>query len=199
MLYQREQYRKKGIGSLYWDYRDNQLILNIEKGVKKIIDIGCGEGITLEKLINKFPDRDIKGIDNLKENVEICRDRGLPVTQGTIYKLNIENDSTDCCIFMEVIEHLEYPQKALKEIHRVLRKDGLLLLLFPNDLVFKIARLLTFKLKEAFYDPGHLKQWTPWEIRHLLNGIGFKIIKQESIPFYFWITSLHHLVVARKK
>ena len=199
VISQRGQYRKGGVGRLCWDYRDNQVIFNIEEGMKKIIDIGCGEGITLEKLIKKFPDRDIKGIDCAKENVEICKGYGLPATQGTVYELNIKDDSVDCCIFTEVIEHLEYPQKALKEIHRILRKDGLLLLLFPNDFIFKIARLLTFKFKEAFYEPRHLRQWTPWTIRHLLNEVGFKIIKQKSIPFYFWMVSLHHLVLARKK
>ena len=37
-----------------------------------IVDLGCGEGLTLEKLISKFPTTEILGIDLLEENVEIC-------------------------------------------------------------------------------------------------------------------------------
>lgn len=199
VIYQREQYEKGGIGRLYWDYRDRVIFENIQKDAKVILDAGCGEGITLEQLCNMYTDKVIKGIDINRENIAICKRCNLPAAEGDILNLDIQNESIDCCILSEVIEHLEHHDMALIEIRRILKKGGRLIIVFPNDFVFKIARLLTFKFKEAFYNPGHLRQWTPWTMRHLLNEIGFKIIKQESIPFNFWMVSLHHLVVARKE
>lgn len=197
IIYQRSQYQKGGLGKQYWDYRDRQA-LSFIKDEQSIIDIGCGEGITLKKLIKKFPDKNIRGIDYSRENVGICKKHGLPVKYGSVYDLKIEDNSVDCVIFLEVIEHLNNPRKALKEIHRILKKNGLLILLFPNDKIFKIARILTFKFKEAFYDPGHTEQWTPKEIKKTLGKLSFKIIKIKNIPFFSWAVSLHCLVVARK-
>lgn len=197
-LSQRVQYGKGGISRKYWDYRD-QRIFSYIKNERKIIDIGCGEGITLQKLLHRFPEKDVSGIDVSWGNVEICKKYELPVKKGNVYNLEFEDESFDCCIFMEVIEHLEYPLKALKEIHRVLRNRGLLLLLFPNDSIFKLARIFTFKFKEAFYNYEHLKQWTPRKIRKVLKENGFDILQQKSIPFHLWHCSLHHLVAARKK
>ncbi len=197
MIYQRAQYAKGGVGRSYWDYRD-AAILTFITTEKRIVDIGCGEGITLERLIRRFADRTVLGVDRCEENVEICRHHRLPVALGSVYDLCLSSGSVDCCLLTEVIEHLEHPDRALDEIARVLDKNGLLLLLFPNDLAFKFARLATFKFREAFYDPGHVKQWTPGEIAKELRSRGFRILVRKNLPFLFWRLSLHHLVAARK-
>jgi len=197
-LRQREQYAKGGIGRMYWDFRDRRTFSYIGEE-KKIVDVGCGEGITMEKLVGQFPDRRITGIDSSPENVEVCREHRLPVRIGNAYELDFEEGSIDCCLFMEVIEHLTEPLKALGEIHRVMRREGLLLLVFPNDLPFKIARLACLKFKEAHTPSGHVKQWTPKEMRKAVESAGFTIIDLQCLPFYFWWCSLHGLVAARKK
>ncbi len=197
-LRQREQYAKGGIGKRYWDYRDRQTLSYISEE-KIIVDVGCGEGITLEKLVKKFPDRKIAGIDYSPENVEVCKEHQLPARVGNAYGLDFGDASVDCCLFMEVIEHLLDPLKALREIHRIMRKEGLLLIVFPNDLPFKIARLACLKFREAFTPSGHVKQWTPREMRKALESTGFTVVDLQCLPFYFWGCSLHCLVVARKK
>jgi len=197
-IYQRKQYQKGGLGRWYWDYRDKQVISRI-RDEYSILDIGCGEGITLERLIKRFPNKDIRGIDYIQKNVEICKKNGLQVDYGSVYNLKTDNNSVDCVIFLEVIEHLDKPQKALKEIYRALKPGGSLILIFPNDMIFKIARILAFKFKEAFYNPGHVKQWTPKIMRKTLEQLGFEISKIENVPFYFWSCSLHCLTTAKKK
>lgn len=198
MLYQRNQYALGGIGRFYWDCRDSAIIKNITEDANVILDLGCGEGITLEKLLKLYPKKDIRGIDTDKENIDICKSFNLPVFEGNIFDLNIASGSIDCCILLEVIEHLENYDLALKEVSRILKKDGRLLIVFPNDINFKIARLFTLKFREAFYDPGHLYQFTPNVLGERLKGLGFKIIKTNNIPFFFWNISLHCLIVAAK-
>jgi ubiquinone/menaquinone biosynthesis C-methylase UbiE len=197
MIYQRDQYAKGGLGVRYWNYRD-KVALSYVTG-KRIVDIGCGEGITLEKLVTLYPDRQIVGIDSEPENIEICQKHALPIKYGTVFDLPFENNSIDCILFLEVIEHLYEPEKALAEISRVLKPSGRLTLIFPNDRMFMISRLLTGMFREAFYDAGHVRQWTPSKIRKALKAAGFSTLVQRNLPFRFWSISLHHLSVAEKR
>ena len=198
LLYQRDQYQKGGIGRWYWDWRDKKIFDYIEKSHRNILDIGCGEGVTLGKLIARYPERNILGIDIMTENVAICQRFNLPVLQGSIYNLELADDSLDICIMSEVIEHLDNVELALVSLRRVLRPGGDLIIVFPNDQVFKIARIMFLKFKEAYADPGHLRQFTPRIIRKVLPQSGFKIIKVKNTPFYFWPISLHCVVLAKK-
>lgn len=197
MIYQREQYQKGGMSRRYWDYKDN-LLIKYARDSGEIIDVGCGEGILLEKLAGLFPKKRIVGIDAESENLEICRKYGLNVAPGSVYRLEFDNESVDCVIFSEVIEHLNEAEKAIGEIARVLKKNGILILLFPNDTTFKLFRIAALMIKEAFYDTGHAKQWRPKEMKRFLDDSGLKTVVSKSIPFYFWPVSLHHLIVAKK-
>jgi 2-polyprenyl-3-methyl-5-hydroxy-6-metoxy-1,4-benzoquinol methylase len=196
MLYQRRQYAKGGLGAVYWDFRDRAAFASIQGD--RIVDIGCGEGITLERLVRTFHGKNIEGIDTERENIEICRKQGLPVRYGSVFNLPFSESSIDCVLFLEVIEHLKEPRMALLEINRVLAPKGRLILIFPNDGIFRLARLLTGRLREAFYDAGHVMQWSPSRIRRVLKAGGFVPVSQRNLPFKFWPISLHHLVVAEK-
>jgi ubiquinone/menaquinone biosynthesis C-methylase UbiE len=198
-IYQREQFDKGGIGRIYWNYRDKLALSCMGKRDARVVDVGCGEGITLEKAGRLFPEKCFIGIDGLKENLLICRNHHLKVAAGDVYQLPFEDDVFDCIFFLEVIEHLTEPEKALTEMHRILKPQGRMVMIFPNDTMFKISRLLTLKLKEAFYDPGHLRQWTPGDMKIYLKRYGFRILKQKNIPFFIWHLSLHHLIVCEKE
>jgi len=199
VLYQRAQYEKGGIGRLYWDYRDKSIFENIQRNAQVILDAGCGEGITLEELCKRFPNRDVRGIDINPENIDICKKYNLPVSEGDLLNIDVSDESVDCCVFSEVVEHLNQYNAALTEIYRVLKKGGRLIIVFPNDFMFKLARILCFKFKEAFYDPGHVRQWAPRMMKKHLKKMGFKIIRTKNIPFLFWPISLHCVITADKK
>jgi len=145
-----------------------------------------------------IPGRCFIGIDPLQENLLICAQHNLNITGGNVYNIPFRDCSFDCVLLLEVIEHLLSPESAISEILRILKSKGRLILIFPNDKMFKTARMMMGKFKEAFYDPGHMKQWTPDDIKIFLNRHGFKILTQKNIPFVLWHLSLHHLVVCEK-
>ncbi len=198
VLLQREQYGKGGIGRLYWDYRDHVALSFLDDRDQRIVDLGCGEGITLEKMTRRMPQRNIIGIDCMQENIDICLKHGLPVRLGNLYDLDLAGGSVDAVFLLEVIEHLEYPEVALQHIHRILRPEGKVIIAYPNDRAFKIARMVTLKFKEASFDPGHVKQWTHREMEKILNLHGFSVEHRRSIPFFIWPVSLHGIVTAIK-
>jgi ubiquinone/menaquinone biosynthesis C-methylase UbiE len=197
-LYQRNQYAKGGIGRRYWDFRDSVVFSSLGIRDQSVADIGCGEGITLEKAIRSFPEKAFWGVDPLRENLLICAGSGLPVVGGDVYRLPFTNGRFDCVLLLEVIEHLAKPETAIDEIKRILRPAGKLIMIFPNDKIFQFTRIVTGKFQEAFYDPGHLKQWTPKDIKSFLRHHDFRIVRQKSIPFPLWCLSLHHMVVCEK-
>jgi ubiquinone/menaquinone biosynthesis C-methylase UbiE len=197
-IYQRQQYEKSGLGRWHWDKRDQAALSLVRPSDQTIVDIGCGEGITLEKLHRLFPDRKAFGIEVLSENVNICRHHGCNVKQGDVYNLPLPSNTVDFVLFMEVIEHLEDPETAVQEIHRVLVPGGRLVIVFPNDKTFKIARILTLRFQEAAYDPGHVRQWTPQDMRNFLSEYGFTVAFSQNMPFYFWPVSLHCIMAADK-
>ena len=197
-IYQRDQYVKGGIGRWHWDRRD-QLALNLVRPTDRtLVDIGCGEGITLEKMQRLFPERSVMGIDPLPNNIDICKRHGCIAEQGDVYNLPLPSKSIDFVLFMEVIEHLKDSETAIQEIRRVLVPNGRLVIAFPNDRVFKIARILTLRFREAAYDPGHVRQWTPHDMNALLKKHRFTSIFSRNIPFNLWHISLHCIMTAEK-
>jgi SAM-dependent methyltransferase len=197
VLLQRDQYSKGGITKIYWDYRDQEALKLLDNNDKVIVDLGCGEGLTLAKTIKMFPESHVSGLDILDENVDICLQHGLPVIKNDLYHINLPEESVDAVIFMEVIEHLETPDRAISEIYRILKPGGKLIMVFPNDFIFKVARLACFKFREAFYDPGHVKQWTPATMRKFLRST-FEVYYIRCIPLGIWLISLHCVIGARK-
>lgn len=195
---QRKHYQKGGIGSWFRRYRDRKVFLRLKKEWKVLVDLGCGEGITLEQITEKFPNKVSLGIELNKQSVGICRSYRLPVLNGDAYHLSIKTGAADCCLMMDVIEHLSFHEKVLTEIHRILGPGGMLILVFPNDKNFFWSRLLCLKWKEAYYDPGHVKRWNPKEMKSLLESMGFDVSYGKSIPFLFWPLSLYHIIQAEK-
>lgn len=197
-LYQRELYNRSRITRSYWGYRDKVALSFIGREDRVIIDIGCGEGITLDHVKSLYPDKRIIGVDRILENLFICRKYRNEAVGGDVFHLPFKDNSFDCALLIEVIEHISDPDPVVSEIRRILKPEAKLILIFPNDFIFKIARVLALKFKEAWFDSGHVRQWQPKDIRGLLERKGFSVIRGGSIPFYFWHLSLHHFVVCKK-
>lgn len=199
VLYQRELYSKGGASRLYWDYKDQQILKWISTNDKKIVDLGCGEGILLEKVVNAFPNSEVVGIDIIPENVEICQKNNLNVFLDDLYHPKIGENSVDVALLIEVIEHLEKPDIVIKDIYRILKHGGKVIVLFPNDFTFAAYRFFLLKFKEFFYDTGHVEQFTFKKLEQVFKPALFESIYNQSVPFYFWQISLHGLMVFRKR
>lgn len=184
---------RAGWGKKHWDYRDKAAFSFLTG--PKVLDAGCSEGITLEKLMRIYPEAEGCDIDDL--NVSICRQFNLPVRKASIYQLPYGEGEFDSCIFAEVIEHLEYPRKALENLARVIKPAGTLVIIYPVDWAFFVARLITLRIKEARFDPGHLRQWKYRELQKLLTSVGFRPVAFRALPF-LWPFMLHGIVVGQR-
>ena len=95
----------------------------------KILDVGCGTGANL-KLLQTFGRAE--GIDISPQAVDFCHERGLDsVKLGAIEHLPYETGSFDLVTALDVIEHLDDDVAGVRELGRVLRPDGRLLVFVP--------------------------------------------------------------------
>lgn len=111
------------------------------KSGSKILDAGCGlSAWTNTRLRNKYK---ISGIDGEPDSIAACKILypNQNYTVGNLYKLDAREDAFDCVVMREVIEHFITPEIAVKEVNRILKKNGLFILTTPNydsKLVFLI-------------------------------------------------------------
>ncbi len=193
---QREQYARGGWGRRYWDYRDRRTLAELEG--PRVLDAGCGEGVTLEKLVARFGRAGVSGVDLDPRNAEICRAHGLPVQAADLCALPFPPASFDSAVCMEVIEHLDRPDVALRELARVVRPGGRLAVVFPNDWAMWLARMACLRWREAAFDPGHVRQWTLPALAEQLAANGWRPCKAVRLPwpgpFY-----LHGLIAAERR
>jgi ubiquinone/menaquinone biosynthesis C-methylase UbiE len=95
-----------------------------------IIDIGCYTGTFVREASRRFPDKTVIGIDYFADNIRIAHllypDIRNRFHQMSIYHLDIADGSVDCITLQEVLEHLEGAALALKEVNRVLKQGGAL-------------------------------------------------------------------------
>jgi SAM-dependent methyltransferase len=109
--------------------------------------------------------------------------------------LPFEDNSLDIVLLLEVIEHFILGSSfALKEIARVLKPDGVLLLTTDNasNLIHLLKLLLVkpvyFPYNDTMFGERHNREYLPHEIDDLLKGIGFKNVRVTCCNFnpYRW-------------
>lgn len=141
---------------------EKTLAKEVEKlGVNSILDAGAGEGFTLEYLRTQKIGKTYEGIDFLKTAVEIGNKvhPKVKLKQASIYKLPYKDKSFDLVLCTEVLEHLEDPKKALKELFRV--SGRYVLLSVPNEPIFMGSNFLRGKNWSRFgNDIEHINRWT---------------------------------------
>ena len=101
----------------------------LDKPNPRILDVGCGTGANLKMLADYGS---AEGVDISSQAVDFCRQRGLDsVKLGAIERLPYEDSAFDLVTALDVIEHLDDDVAGLREMRRVLRPDGRVLLFVP--------------------------------------------------------------------
>ncbi len=96
-----------------------------------MLDVGCGGGATLKRLLKRSKNSQVYGIDISKESVEKARkvnaqllDKRVFVAQGSVEKLPYDNDKFDLVTAVETIYFWPNLPACLQEVRRVLKPGG---------------------------------------------------------------------------
>jgi 2-polyprenyl-3-methyl-5-hydroxy-6-metoxy-1,4-benzoquinol methylase len=150
--------RKYLIDGKYLTFNQVSQLLKKQKGVnlrqtkcleyvegKKVIDIGCYLGGFCKELKVKKPDAEVYGIDYFEDHIELAKilNRGVDIHFDvmSVYSMKYPDSYFDCVTFQEIIEHLSNPNDALREINRVLKPEGILVISTNN--VYYLAYLVS--------------------------------------------------------
>lgn len=136
---------------------------------KRVLDLGCGTGRYLE-----FFSKDSIGIDASYESIKIVKKKGLNIKFGDLnQKLNFHNDFFDIVFCSHILEHVESPIGLLKECNRILKKNGLIFIILPNET--NLPNLIG--LDNYFGNhPEHLYSFSIKNTKILLSNANFNIM-----------------------
>jgi len=166
-----------------FDNLNEGTILDIGIGPNPLTDIELStRGYSIIGMDISYPfimaARKILNQDGLRIPLAVSEATDLPFSEGVF----------DLCLCSEVIEHLEEPAILLKEINRVLKRGGKLILTTPNRMrlcqaIMRVKQIMLFQPQDKENSPFpncHVKEYTYYEILKLC-AIFFKIQEYHHI------------------
>ncbi len=181
------QFKKKWLSEDRFKRDHSQYIeplLKYKKG-GKLLDFGSGEGwFVHHATLNGF---DALGVDfdsrRIKSGKKIFQGKLMKGTLNTLDKF--EQKSFDVISILNIIEHLPNPSIFLQKCSRILKNDGIFMIMIPtvDSLQFEI-------LKNHFYwfmAPYHINLFSHKGIKNLLSRYNFSIISEYNIEHnWYW-------------
>lgn len=162
--------------------------IDVRLNGKNILEVGCGAGYGFLQIYKDFKPKEYYAFDINPKMVAISRNKvrnhNLPIQLfvGDVRDLELPSEKFDLIFIFTVLHHVEGWQNALKEINRVLKPRGLLLVDEINN-----RSLNWFERYLKIYHPR--KARFTWPIfRGGLSNAGFKILREfrflEDLGFF---------------
>ena len=98
------------------------------------LEIGCGSGRVYRQLREYGLNGNYCGLEPSIGAIKVCREKHPESVwiNGTVYDIPCNDNQFDCVFALYVLEHVVFPERALREMIRVVRPGGRLLLVFPD-------------------------------------------------------------------
>ena len=157
----------------------------------KILDLACGPGLLSKKLSFVFPKSEIIGIDVSEYSIKLAKKnckgiKNIKFMIGNAQNISFPNDYFDIIICKDSLHHFQNALKSIKEMYRVLKKNGII---YIQDL----RRDVPFYLIKTILPPDNLSKRLIYystrsayllsEIKKILKKIGIKkfVLKKRNI------------------
>ncbi|PIS47589.1 MAG: hypothetical protein COT17_02715 [Elusimicrobia bacterium CG08_land_8_20_14_0_20_51_18] len=156
------------------DLRHEAALVKIMKFKRSgvLLDIGCNIGVFLKAA--RSAGFDVFGSEINTECATYGREKyGLDIRPGVVSAAGFNSGDFDVVTLFDVLEHVPEPFVFLKEVKRLLKSDGLLVLQAPNFDSFMAG--LMRENWAWLTPPDHLYHFTPGSLLRLLKAVGFEI------------------------
>jgi ubiquinone/menaquinone biosynthesis C-methylase UbiE len=143
-----------------------------------VIDVGCGDGALIHFCARQgaeviFIDRNEAALNSTAAKIADSRARSYRAVLSDCDPIPLEDDIADLVICTEVLEHVPDPAAFLRELIRVARPGGRILITVPD------ARSELFVAATAppqyFEKPNHIRVFAAEDFRELVRNAGLEI------------------------
>jgi ubiquinone/menaquinone biosynthesis C-methylase UbiE len=145
----------------------------------RILEVGCGGG----HVLRLFPGADLTGVDVSGEMLRKARHNlagyRVRLLKGELKELDLPEGGFDKIICSEVLEHTVDPESMLRQMRRLLRPGGRVVITLPNDgLIRRLKKLVRCSGLSVFPslhriswggEECHLHAWRRREMREMLS------------------------------
>ncbi len=172
--------RVEGFIDYFRRNRAKRLHKHLKNGAK-VLDIGCGNGKFLKSL-TLFGKYELNGIEMEGNSANrAAKIKEIKLKIGSLKPDDFQAESLDAVTLFHVFEHLTEPMETLEIITKIVKKDGIVMMSFPNIDSFQ-SRM--FKGKWLHLDPPrHLFFFSPNDFKDLMEVFGFELITEKH-----WLT-----------
>jgi 2-polyprenyl-3-methyl-5-hydroxy-6-metoxy-1,4-benzoquinol methylase len=137
---------------------------------KNLLDIGCAQGFFLYNASKSG--YTTKGIEISQDAAAYAMTEfGLDIEAKPFEELRFPENHFDVVTLWQVLEHVPYPLTVLKEVHRILKPEGLLVVSTPNieGIPAKILRRKWWDIKRL-----HINQFSKKTLKDILHNAGYR-------------------------
>jgi 2-polyprenyl-3-methyl-5-hydroxy-6-metoxy-1,4-benzoquinol methylase len=171
-------------------FRKGLRLLRPYKHGGRLLDLGCAVGVFLS--LAKEEGWEVCGVD-VSEYAISCAKKHCEaeVHAGELADIGFPDASFDVITMWDVVEHFDRPGETLREVHRILKEDGIILLDTPNEgsLLRKVARgiykvsggRISYPTRKLYHE-YHRYYFTESTLRRILEAAGFAIVQMIRKP-----------------
>ncbi len=155
----------------YWQRRRHRITVLWARGAARVLDAGCGSSLIVQSLNN------VIGMDYDYAKLRFLRRYEFPLVNGSAFALPFKDESFDCVISSQVIEHIPFNESIFSEMCRVLRTGGRLILGTPDyaTIGWRIIEPICGFLMPGEYKVEHITHYTLSRLREILARYGIVI------------------------
>jgi 2-polyprenyl-3-methyl-5-hydroxy-6-metoxy-1,4-benzoquinol methylase len=200
--YEPYNFQKKHISYIIRNYIESKKAIKLTNNLPnnaKILDIGCGTTIFLDRL-NAIKDKkfELWGNDFDVSACDRIESSGYNVARGRFEEINLSDEYFDMLFLKQVIEHVDNPLAVLEKAYALLRLNGSLIIETPNRDSWD-ASIFKKNYWGGYHIPRHWTIFNPKSITNLAAKVGFRVKNIEYIlsPAN-WILSFHNALDSNK-
>jgi len=159
----------------------------------KYLDAGCGNGTFLYAMKRINPSEEYYGVEPGNFDEEDIKAHGLNVIRGTLEDAHYPDNYFDVITLNHVFEHVPDPSETMKELKRILKPGGILIIAVPNhnSFAYKIFGKFFWQLDV----PRHLFHYSDKILKIYASKLNLKVEKMRYGAFWdqttFIVSGLH--------
>jgi SAM-dependent methyltransferase len=158
------------------------------RGSRRILEIGSGPGLFVEKVLRECKGSLIRGLELNGAAFQEARRKNLPLEQKDLREIAVQGETFDAVCSFQVLEHVSQPRPFLESMVKVLSPGGKLILCAPNR-----DGYLKHEYNLLNLPPHHMTRWNAFTFKFLeglfplkLRSLRYEPLAHYHVPGYVW-------------